>query len=142
MINTTPITMTGKHTIFLDPAENQTDAATVQIIKVKNFSAPITVNGSVVTARLATPGSHATLIFTGQANQRVYIELFDATIGDQCGGFVLTGPTGGVLESMCLSDHRGTFNENGVLLPETGTYTITIDPSDTNTGEVKVRVRE
>lgn len=141
-INTVPITETGKHTVFLDPAENETGTATVQIIKAQHFESNIQVNGPAVTARMPVPGSHATLSFAGQAGQRVYIELSNATIPDQCGGFLLAGPNQQRLESACLSNHQGTFNENGVLLPEAGTYTIEIDPADENVGNVSVRVRE
>jgi hypothetical protein len=142
IINTTPLVNTGKHSIFLDPADDQTGTATVQIIKSQHFTAPITVNGPSVTARMPVPGSHATLTFEGQANQKVFVELSSATISDQCGGFLLIGPNDQRLESLCLADGQGSFNEEGMILPETGMYTITLDPANENIGTVVVKVRE
>lgn len=139
-VDTTQLPVTGTYSIFIDPTNQQIGQATLQLIKVINFKANITPDGSALTAKLSQPGSVAELSFSGIAGQKVFVDFSKGTIPDQCGGISLQAPDGSLFGSVCLSNGAGVLDEKGTVLPTTGTYKVSIDPSEKNTGEITVRV--
>ena len=45
------------------------------------------------------------------------------------------------LGSGCIGDGKGALNPEGIELPETGAYTIRIDPGEDRTGSITVTVK-
>jgi len=78
--------------------------------------------------------------FSGNAGQRVFVEILSTTLPDQCGGFYLSGLDDSPLDSGCIINHKGGMNEKGIILPKSGIYTITLDPVDRNIGTATIRV--
>jgi hypothetical protein len=105
---------------------------------VKNI---LPLDNTPVTASLTKPGSRAIYTFTGKEGQRVFMDISQSTLPDQCGGITLTTPDGSPIESGCIINGKGRLKEQGVVLPQSGEYTFSIDPGDNIVGDVSVRGR-
>jgi hypothetical protein len=99
----------------------------------------LTMDGPPVTVAVTQPGGTAAVTFTGTAGQKVFVDVPDATLPDGCGTPALLRPNGDVLRGGCVIGGRGGID--GTVLPDTGTYTILIDPTGRTTGTVQVDVR-
>jgi hypothetical protein len=141
LIETILLPTTGTYSVFIDPSDRNTGQATIRLILVEDYKAELTIDGPPVTAKLTKPGSIALLTFSGSAGQRVFVEIPTTTLPSQCGGITLEAPDGSSLDSGCIINGKGNLNEKGIMLPQTGMYTIRINPSETVTGEVTVKVR-
>lgn len=138
-IDTTKLPVTGKYTIAIDPSERGTGQTRLLLVLPAEHEHMLTLNGSSVTARFAKPGDTAAWRFTGSAGQRVYVDVTNSTI-NQCGGFALYGPGNKLLDTGCILSGRGDISDDGTVLPASGQYTITLDPSRWITGEATIRV--
>jgi len=112
--------------------------ATISLRTVADQRSTITVNGPGGTATIPGPGATARLTFAGTAGQKVFVDVSDATLPDGCGVPTLLRPNGDVLKGGCVFGGRATID--GTVLPDTGTYTVLIDPSGRVTGTARVRV--
>lgn len=141
-IDRTELPADGTYTIVIDPSDTNSGTATVQLVLAQDATLEVTPDGGPVSATLTKPGSIAEFTFQGRAGQRVFIDIPASTLPSQCGGIGLIGPNDRSVDSACILNGTGSFAEEGIVLPETGTYTIRIDPSDDTIGEVTVQVRE
>jgi hypothetical protein len=92
------------------------------------------VGGSSVSVPLNTPGQNGQVTFSGTSGQQVTVRVTSNTI---VGVTVkLLKPDGSQLTSSFSSS--SSFNLAQQTLPATGTYTIVIDPSVSNTGSMSV----
>lgn len=142
LINRTELPSDGIYTIFVNPTDANTGTATVQLTLVEDNIQEITLGGPPVTATFTKPGSIAEFTFPAIAGQRVFAEILSSTLPGQCGGVRIIGPNDKTIDTTCISGGTGTFNDKGIVLPESGMYSIRVDPADGNTGEITVRVRE
>jgi hypothetical protein len=81
------------------------------------------------------PGQNASLTFSGTASQQVTVRVTGNTMSTLT--LKVLRPDGTTLAQ--TSSASGTFNL-ATQLPTTGTYTITIDPLQTNIGSMNVQV--
>jgi uncharacterized protein YhfF len=91
-----------------------------------------------VTASISTSGKKGLVLFDGTAGQRVSVNMTGVTLGTSgcCSAYVsILKPSGATLVSPSLVGTNGGFI-NTVLLPQTGTYTIFVDPQGTSTGNI------
>ncbi|MBI3302591.1 MAG: IPT/TIG domain-containing protein [Deltaproteobacteria bacterium] len=127
----------GTYTVLIDPTGANTGQVTLTLYDVPpDVTGPITPGGPAVTVTLTTPGQNARLTFTGTAGQRVSILINTSTITScSTGSLILRRPDGSQVSTggVCT----GTFLDTQTL-PTTGTYTIVLDPSGTNTGQATV----
>ena len=126
----------GTYTILVDPVSTATGSVTLQLYDVPpDAGGPIVAGGSPVTATVTTPGQNAALTFTGQAGQRVSLK-----IGPTCCQTTVTvkSPDGSTLTS-ALSLTSGGFVDTKTL-PQSGTYTVLVDPAATATGSVTLQL--
>jgi hypothetical protein len=132
---------TGTYTISIDPNGRNVGESRVRLNTASDQTGTVTVDGSSVRVDIAQPGAEAHFTFTGVAGQRVAVEIVDATLPNQCGGYHLQAPSGTRIVNFCVIAGEGTFSEEGIVLAESGTYTIGIDPADRRTGTATLRVR-
>jgi hypothetical protein len=139
-VDTTTLPATGTYTVMVDPPDRHTGQAALRLTVARDQRASLSVGGLGATATLARSGSVARFAFSGTAGDRVYVDASKSTLPDQCGGFELHGPDGASLGSGCIIDGHGTLDNDGTVLPATGTYTVVVDPAEAATGRVTVRV--
>ena len=139
-VDTVQLPTTGTYSVLIDPTDHNVGQTTLQLIVVRDISTGIAIGGPAITANLSMPGATATFTFTGTAGERVFVNASNATLSDQCGGFELHAPGGQSIATGCLIGGKGTIDEHGTVLPATGTYSVVVDPPDTNSGQVTLRV--
>jgi len=136
-----PVTLpsTGTYTILVDPADAATASVTVTLYDVPaDLSGSVTVGGSSVNVAPSVPGQNASLTFSGTSSQQITVHITNNTMS--CVTVTLKQPSGATVTSnaSCSS----SFNLSTQTLPATGTYTITINPWDANTGSLDVNVTD
>jgi hypothetical protein len=110
-------------------ASAETDSQSDSGAAVQNYA--IEPGGPAVTVTTSTPGENARLTFAGVAGQRVALKVSGVTIG--------TSPCCSTLISIGGLVPQRAFGRNGlfvdtVVLPETRTYRIDVDPVANDTG--------
>jgi hypothetical protein len=132
----------GTYTVLLDPGERRVGESVLRLIDVIDQKESISAGGPAVTARITQPGGVSEFTFSATAGQRVFLEATSANLPAQCGILILRDPQGRRITDGCLVGGKGGIAaEDGYVLPQTGTYTIVVDPSDNKTGEAVLRLR-
>lgn len=125
--DTTVLPTNGTYTITIDPVATAVGSMTLTLYEVPaNATGTIVIGGPDATVTIETPGENAQLTFTGTAGQIVYLD-WDGTIGYSIEPHIVN-PDGTTLNNSFW------YESNGYRLPVTGTYTIAIDPSGSDTG--------
>lgn len=134
---------TGTYTIVIAPTATNTGSTTLLLSLFQNQTTTITPDsgGTTVPVSISIPGQEAILSFSGTAGQSVTAEIENSTF---TGGFdqvsmAILNPDGSTLTSGQES-YNGNFTLGPSTLPTTGTYTIVIAPTGTNTGGANVLV--
>jgi YD repeat-containing protein len=136
-IEPTTLTATDTHGLKVDSTAANTGSLTLNLYDVPaDTTGTVTVGGSAASVSLGTPGQKGTLTFSGTASQQVTVRVTNNTMGTVT--VKLQKADGTVLKSS--SSILGSFNLATQTLPETGTYTIVIDPSKAGTGSMNVAV--
>src|SRR5664280_495554 len=129
---------TGTYTIFVDPYQATTGLIDVTVWNVPDdpaLSSP--VFGTPVTLNITTPGQNGSVTFSGHTGQRISMQAdsnglwFWASVKNP-DGTVLVQPT------IAGSGHNYI---DVFTLPQTGTYTIFVDPYQATSGLIDVNVR-
>jgi hypothetical protein len=132
------LTSDGTYAIVFSPGAGQTGQMQVQLTFSTDIQGTLPADGSPSTVTIAQPGQAGYLTFAGTVGERVLIDATDSTLPDDCTTVSLRDPNGGTMEFGCLS--RGQGYVDGILLPATGLYTVAVNPSDANTGQVTLRL--
>jgi pimeloyl-ACP methyl ester carboxylesterase len=144
-LDPTTLPANGTYTVFLDPSFSYTGSVSLQLYTVPaDTSGTIVAGGAAVTVTTTVPGQNAKLTFSGVANQRVSLKLTNDSMGS---GFACTAgvsvskPSGGqpLAQDNCVEPPAPPFFDT-MQLPETGTYTITVDPRDATTGSLTLQL--
>jgi len=130
------LTLSGTHTVLVDPSGAVTGQATVNLYGVVDGTGTLTLGGPAVNVSITVPGQNASLTFSGTAGQQATVKVSGSTMS--CVRVTLLKPDGSSLTSTFSCS--GTFNLATQTLPVTGTYTITVDPSGANTGSMSLSV--
>ncbi len=128
---------TGTYSIFVNPTGSSTGSVTLTLYDVPaDVTGSVTVGGSALGVTTTVAGQNASVTFSGTASQQVTVHVTNNAMG-----FVtvkLLKADGTVLTS--ASSSGANFNLSTQTLPATATYTISIDPSQANTGSLNVNV--
>jgi hypothetical protein len=136
LVDTMRLAVDGTYEIVLDPTDTQTGSVTFKVWSVpEDLSSPMIIGGGPVPVIITSPGQNANVAFQGTAGDRVQLAVSGATMG---GGWVLWQPDGSALTWQIAG--YGLNAVTTVTLPQTGTYRLTIDPTDVQTGSVSVGV--
>jgi hypothetical protein len=123
---------TGTYKISVDPNHNDTGMATFTLYtEPANASATITPGGGSVALTTTTPGQTGSLTFSGTAGQRVSL-LTQINTSFLCVSITITAPDG--TTRLYSTDPCGSDFSGALLLPTTGTYTISANPNQAETG--------
>jgi YD repeat-containing protein len=134
--DTVTLTATGQHAIKIDPLFTYTGNMTVNLYNVVDATGTVTIGGSAVGVSITTPGQNGSLTFSGAANQKVTVSLSGNTIGSVTVSLLKADGTS--LASTTSS--ASSFSLPRTTLPAASTYTVKIDPSGANTGNINVTV--
>lgn len=137
-IDGTVLPETGTYTISLRSSKEGRYTGTIRLIRIADQTGNIEPDGAPVNASIEKPGIVSRFTFPGQANQKVFVTLSEVTLPAQCGGINIRQPGGGILKTGCMLSDTGVIDTS--ILPETGTYTLELDPSGNNTGTAMVRL--
>jgi hypothetical protein len=129
---------TGTYTIVLDPNGNATGEAVVHLVSAKDEAGAISPDGPAATATVSDAGGVARLSFAGTAGEKVFVDVLDSTLPDECGVISLLDPANQRLAAGCIISGKGYVD--ATVLPNAGRYTVLIDPADKNTGVTHVRL--
>ena len=96
-------------------------------------SGTITANGSSVTATISSPGVAATFTFSGTSGEEITASAYGGTFASGCDVDLLVLAQSGttVASTACVSP-TGFIGET--TLPGAGTYTLELEPTDSDTG--------
>ena len=130
--------VTGNYVVLVDPSGAAMGQATVTLYNVIDISGSISINGPAVPITADTPGQVARLTFAGSAGQRV--SLNGSSTFNGCWNLGIYKPDGTQLTNTfgCGSN---IFIEPQ-LLPESGSYTVVIDPHTSAIGGATVSLYE
>ena len=119
------------YTITIDPQNQNTGTLTFTLNAVPENTGTTAI-GTPTTVTTTVAGENATRTFPATAGQKITLTVTDNTIP----GVTLAIHTqGGAFVGQVFLSETSTFRDV-MTLPVTGTYTITIDPSDQNTGKI------
>jgi hypothetical protein len=134
LIDTTTLTQTGTYVINIDPRGTASGSITFKAWTVPaDLDLPLTLDGTAVTAAIASPGQNATLRFQASAGQRIQVQGSGATMD---AAWSLTNPDGSAIASFGPPWTSTNSTVGATTLTQTGTYTVTLDPAGTTTGSV------
>jgi hypothetical protein len=129
-VKTLPVA--GTYTIVVDPTTTNTGSATLTLYDVPaDFAGGISVGGAPVTVTTTTPGQNAKLTFTGSATQKISLQISSVTMTQAKVSII--NPDATTLVAPVTVGATGTFI-SGKTLPQSGTYSIVVDPTTTNAG--------
>lgn len=122
---------TGTYTIVVDPSGLATGSMTLTL--TSPFTGTITLDGASVPLSLTKAGQTARYTFSGTSEQWLSLGLTSVTISSST--ITLLKPDGTQLASTTVGTSGGGLEPSSTL-PTTGTYTIVVDPSGINTGNI------
>ncbi|HEX6699181.1 MAG TPA: RHS repeat-associated core domain-containing protein [Gaiellaceae bacterium] len=132
----------GTYTIVIDPQGTATGSASMTLGNVPaDATASITPGGSPVTLTTTVAGQNGSLTFSGTSGQRISLDVGSVTFsGSSCcsATVALVAPDGSTLVP---ANYIGTLTSGEVIdattLPQTGTYTLVVDPQGQATGSAR-----
>jgi len=92
----------------------------------------------VETLRILTAGETAELMFTGAADETVFVQVTSSALPDECNVLGLIDPNGDSIASGCVIHGVGFIDTT--TLPIAGEYKVVIDPDGDTTGEAQVKL--
>ncbi|WP_427308979.1 IPT/TIG domain-containing protein [Cupriavidus sp. H39] len=125
---------TATYSIVVSPMSGDTGSVTFSLYNVPpDATGTISASGSAVTLTTTTPGQNGSLTFSGAAGQRISLTTSQNTIG--CYYLGILNPDGSSLFSPYLACN--SFFVEPLILPATGTYTITLGHYGKAVGSLK-----
>ena len=133
-----PLTLTesGTWTLFIDPNLDGVGDAEVYVRSILlDAEAETSIDGDPAVVVIDTPGQNAFVTFDGAVGDSITVQVI-RTFG--CTDFQLRAPSGAALWTRfdCANPFSGLL-----VLPETGTWTLVIDPRGSTVGQGTVYVR-
>jgi hypothetical protein len=90
------------------------------------FTTGTNFSGTTWQLVIKNPGDSASVNFDGKAGEKIFIQVPQSTLPNQCGGLQLISPDGQVVTSGCIINGQGEID--GTVLPATGQYTVHLQP--------------
>lgn len=124
-----PLTLAQAGTYTLAIASSSAGSASVNLISVPpDVTASGTIGGSATQLSIAAPGQHGSITFSGTTGQTIQI-LFNFAHMTDCVTYSVLNPDGTSIVAPVKTCAQTTFLGSDAVLPETGTYTITFQPT-------------
>jgi RHS repeat-associated protein len=136
-VDTPTLTQAGTYTIAFFPG-SQTGSLNFTLNDVVDITDPISP-GTPRTLNFSTPGQRAHLTFDATAGQKVSVNFTNGTFPYNLGSYAfhakIIKPDGNTLRAQDFTGGGGGFVD-AVTLPDTGTYTLEVDPDRELTGNI------
>lgn len=141
-IDASSLTTMGTYSIQItpDPSFSGSLSMTATIVPTDvTSSVTASAGGGSTTLALTTPGQNGRVTFTGLANHRMFIKFSASTIMGGAG--VLLDINGAPMTAESISKNDAFIDTVALpSSPASGTYTVLVDPSGTNSGSITVTV--
>jgi hypothetical protein len=137
-VDRTELPADGQYTVTLDPRYAKGNHAFVRVYADQDTRDAIEPNGPAKVAAIEQPGAVARYTFTGTGGQRVFVNVAESNLPDQCSPLKLVDPAGHQLRTGCVINGYGDVE--GTVLPADGTYTVVVDPGDRTIGTSTVQL--
>ncbi len=124
---------TGTYAVLIDPELSYTSNVKLALYNAPDLTGTIMPDEVTVTPTLTMPGQRALYTFNGTAGQWVNLGLTGVSIASSTVSMVK--PDGSKLASTTIGPSGGSLDPD-TALPETGTYTIVVDPVSNHTGSM------
>jgi hypothetical protein len=134
-IDAITLSATATYMILVDPNGTNTGSLTLTLYNVVDVTGTITPGGSSVAVTTTTPGQNGQLTFSGTASDRISLKVSTGPSG----AVTILKPDGTSLASTQISLALPTFIDTQTL-PATGTYTVLVNSSGTQTGTVTLTI--
>ncbi len=137
-ISPVTLTTTGTYSIHITPAAGSSGTVSLQVLTFATASA--TVGGAAVPVTIPStrPGQRTKVMFSGTEGQQIYV---NGTTANYAITMQLLDPTG---QQIATHNAVGLSSADNwiapIILPSTGTYTLTMNPDANATGTVTLQV--
>jgi len=133
-VDTQTLPLAGTYTIYIDPQATNTGSATLTLYNDIDVTGTITpsATGGSASVTITTPGQNAELTFSDTSGQKITLTTSTLTTGSTT--ISILNPDGSTFYTANVGASGLVFN--GLTLTQTGTYTLVINPSGSNTGSV------
>lgn len=133
-IDTMTLAATGTYTILVNPGPTYKGSVTLTLNPIHTVSAGISAGGAAATVTAALPGQNPELKFSGEAGQRVSLNMtaISATLG--CPAVTVLKPDGSLLAAFSGYSCNPSYFFDALTLPLAGQYTVVVDPLKAGTG--------
>jgi hypothetical protein len=123
----------GTYTVLIDPDLSYTGHARLALYNAPELTGSIMIDQVTVTPTLTVPGQRARYTFDGTAGQWVNLGLTGVSIATST--VSILKPDGSKWSATTIGSSGGSLDPL-TALPETGTYTITVEPVGNYTGSM------
>lgn len=123
----------GTYAVLIDPELSYTGNVKLALYNAPDLTGTIMTDQVAVTPTLTVPGQRALYTFNGTAGQWVNLGLTGVSIASST--LSMLKPDGSKLASTTIGPSGGSLDP-ATALPETGTYTIVVDPVSNHTGSM------
>ena len=123
----------GTYAVLIDPELSYTGSAKLALYNAPDLTGTIMIDQVAVTPTLTVPGQRALYTFNGTAGQWVNLGLTGVSIASST--VSMLKPDGTKLASTTIGPSGGSLDP-ATALPETGTYTVVVDPVGNHTGSM------
>ncbi len=123
--------VTGTYTVTVDPRDQNVGSLTFLLSSVPQNTGTTAI-GQATTVTIGTVGENAVRSFTATAGELVTLSVSGNTI--PVADVTIRQPNGNFVGSITASSATGFHDV--MTLPVAGTYTVTVDPRDQNTGSL------
>ena len=140
-IDAIDVTSTGTFTILVDPRSTAIGSVTLTLYDVPaDAGGSIVPDGAAQMANMTVPGQNGTFTFSGTQGQVVSFRGTNGTIFGQVTGcdvnVSVLDPAGATVTGPTCMEGSGFIDRT--VLPETGTYRVSINPSGIATGSLTI----
>jgi hypothetical protein len=135
-MDTRTLPAAGVYTLAIDPSGGATVSMTILLYDVPpDATATTAPGGAPASLTIAVPGQNGSVGFQGVAGQRLSLQLGMSIAAK----IVLLAPDGSTVRSIVAG---GNTFVDVFTLPATGGYTLTVDPLDSGTGVISIKVND
>jgi Bacterial pre-peptidase C-terminal domain len=133
------VTQTGSYFLFVDPLNQEVGSASVTLYTISDVNTTVDTLNDPVTVTTIVPGQNANFTFSATAGQSLTLSASGSSFARNLCNVNLVNPGGFAITRVdCTSS--GPWSTT-VTAPQTGTYTIVVDPVLSSTGSLTVSMR-